>query len=437
MQWIDGNAHLHPSSGPVDAAVDIPGSKSLTNRYLLCLALADGASTLRNASPSDDAARMLACLHALQIETRVSANDNTILVRGCAGHFRATNAALDVHDAGTVMRFCTALCTLGYGEYLIDGSARMRARPIGDEVEALRRLGCGIEYLQEEDYPPLLVRAAGLAGGHVIPDVSKSSQYLSALLMVSPYAANDTFLELNGELPSRPYVQMTLDVMSEMGVTVIHDGAESERFIVAAPQSYQPGNYFVEPDASGATYFWALAAATGGRVRVNGLTRKSRQGDVHFVDVLAQMGCSVVEGAEFLEIVGPPRGQLRGVNVDLNTMPDTVQTLAVLALFANGKTEIRNVANLRIKETDRLSALGAELGRVGATVDVHRDGITIYPPREFISATIETYNDHRMAMSFAVAGKLIPDIVIRDAGCVSKSFPGFFPLLEAVAPSVE
>lgn len=432
MGSYQGDVQLQPCNGPIDATVDIPGSKSLTNRYLICAALAQGTSTLRNASPSDDALRMVACLRELDIDVRPSADHKTILVRGCSGHMQADAAELDVHDAGTVMRFVTALCTLGHGEYRVDGSARMRERPIGDEVEALRRVGGLIDYLEDDGYPPLLVRGRGLVGGDVTPDVSKSSQYLSALLMVSPYAGDDTFIAIEGELPSRPYVAMTLDVMSEMGVTVVNDDRGAERFVVASPQLYEPGNYLVEPDASGATYFWALAAATGGRVRVNGLTRKSRQGDAQFVDVLAAMGCTIDEGEDYLEVVGPPRGELKGPNVDLNKMPDTVQTLAVLALFANGKTEIRNVANLRIKETDRLSALGYELGRIGATVDVHRDGLTVHPPKEFIPAKIETYNDHRMAMSFAIAAKLVPDIVIQNGGCVAKSFPGYFELVESI-----
>jgi 3-phosphoshikimate 1-carboxyvinyltransferase len=281
----------------------------------------------------------------------------------------------------------------------------------------------------------------------------ESSQFVSALLMVAPYAANDVFVALDGPLPSEPYVDMTIAVMHTLGVEVL--AAENRRFVVAAGQRYQAGDFEIEADASAATYLWAAAAVTGGAVRVLGLDRGSLQGDVGFVDVLAQMGCTVHDepgsqtgslphaigdlpnaiggSPHALEVQGPPPGGLRGIEIDLNAMPDTVQTLAVVGLFASGPTDIRNVANLRIKETDRIAALAVELARLGARVEVRPDGLTIHPPAAIQPAEIETYDDHRMALSFAVAGLAAEGIVIRNAGCVSKSYPEYFEVLNQLA----
>lgn len=427
FEWIDGDVHFL-AAARVDAHVRLPGSKSLTNRFLTCAALADGATTLLHASPSDDTQRMMEGLDALGVAIARDATRNTLRIRGVGGNPFATEALLDVHHAGTAMRFLTAICCLGYGRFRLDGSPRMRRRPIRELVDALRRLGAAIQYLKEEGYPPIEIEAAGLQGGEVTFVAPPSSQFLSALLLVAPYARGDVMVAVDELLPSRPYLDMTLHVMRQHGVEVVEDG--QNRFVVAASQRYQSGSYTIEPDASGATYFWAAAAVTGGRVRVEGLGKDSTQGDCGFVEILEQMGCKVTRGADFTEVEGPQDHVLRAVNVDLNAMPDTVQTLAVLALYARGKTEIRNVANLRIKETDRLAALTSELTRLGAKIDVHREGLTIFPPDEVVAAQIETHDDHRMAMSFAVAGLATPGIVIKDAEVVGKSFPGFFEILE-------
>lgn len=415
------------SVAAVAGTVQLPGSKSLTNRYLACTALANGRSVLRGASLADDAHAMLAGLEQLGIPTKVHPAQREIAVIGCNGNVVAEEADVNAGSAGTAMRFLTALACLGYGRRRLDGSARMRERPIGDLVDALVALGAQIGYEGAAGYPPLNVLARGLRGGEVAFDTPPSSQFLSALLMVAPYATQDVLIRIEGELPSRPYVDMTIDVMRSLGVELLETGGQ--RFIVPALQRYQPGEYIVEPDASAATYFWAAAAITGGRVRVEGLTRRSRQGDAQFVDVLARMGCHVYEGVSSLEIEGPAKGRLAGIVVDLNDMPDTVQTLAVAALFANGPTDIRNVANLRVKETDRIAALATELSRLGAKVEVRADGLTIHSPDRITPAEIHTYDDHRMAMSFAIAGLAADGIVIKDAGCVSKSFPDFFDRL--------
>ncbi len=423
----------------------VPGSKSLTNRALACAALADGRSTLGGVSLSDDADRMIAALRRLgvQIEhlahdgatSRASANRpaasspaldeaDTLRVSGARPVWPVSEAHLDAGHAGTAMRFLTALACLGQGRYQLDGSPRMRQRPLGELVDALRAVGARIDYVGESGFPPLVIEAAGLTGGTVRFERPPSSQFISALLLAAPHALNDVLVSVGGPVVSRPYIDMTLAVMRAFGVETL--AGDGDRWIVPAPQRYVATDYAVEPDASAATYFWAAAAIAGGRVTVAGVRRESSQGDARFVDVLAQMGCVVDETSAGLAISRDQDRPLNGVNVDLNEMPDTVQTLAVAALFARGATTIRNVANLRIKETDRLTALATELRKFGAHVDVAPDGLTITPPATPAPAAVETYDDHRMAMCFALAGALLPGTVIREADCVSKSFPHYF-----------
>jgi 3-phosphoshikimate 1-carboxyvinyltransferase len=427
------DVRLHPV-GPVDAVVQPPGSKSLTNRYLLCTALADGKSMLRGASLSDDAVRMIDGLRELGIHVELREDAEVIQVEGCRGHIPATAAEIDAGNAGTAMRFLTALACLGYGHYRLDGSPRMRGRPIGELVGALRQLGAPLGYDGAEGYPPLTMVARGLGGGEVVFTSPPSSQFISALLMVAPYATRDVMIRIDGEVISQPYIDMTIGVMRSLGVEVLASDI-ADRFVIASTQRYTAREIAIEPDASAATYFWAAAALTGGRVRVTGLTRQSLQGDVGFVDALEQMGSEVEAGDDYLGIHGPPRGALHGVDVDLNAMPDTAQTLAVVALFANGPTHIGHVANLRIKETDRLAALESELMRLGARVEMTDDGLTITPPGRITPATVETYDDHRMVMSFALAGLVEEGVVIRNVDCVSKSFPHFFETLAALEPA--
>lgn len=424
---------VHPAPPP-DACVTLPGSKSLTNRYLLCCALGDGESRLCRATPSADVYAMVAGLRAFGIGVDIQADDWVVTVRGCRGQLPATSAEIDAGDAGTVMRFLTALAATGYGRYVLDGSDRMRERPIGALVDALAALGAGIGYEGRTGYPPLTVVARGLPGGMARFSRPVSSQFVSAVLMVAPYAMRDVLLRVDGGLVSAPYVDMTLRVMRSLGVDALDDGRS--RFIVPSAQRYGARTVEIEPDASAATYFWAAAAITGGRVLVRGLTRDSAQGDAGFVDVLAQMGCRVEAHADALGVCGPAEGRLKGVSVDLNHMPDAAQTLAVAALFADGPTEIRNVANLRVKETDRLAALRCELAKLGAEVDLTSDGLRVAPPRCIAPAEIDTYNDHRMAMSLALVGLRAPGIVIRGAGCVRKSFPDFFETLADLSRGV-
>ncbi len=450
VERLGNDVRLSPA-GPLRGTVRLPGSKSLTNRYLLCTALADGTSRLAGVTLSDDVQAMLRGLRALGIDLSLIGDTTasgpppggeaapvaaggyvTIEVQGCRGQLPAVAADIDVGNAGTAMRFLTALATLGHGRYRLDGSPRMRQRPIGPLVGALQQLGAPVGYDAVEGFPPITMAARGLAGGEVRFDRPPSSQFISALLMVGPYAGGDVMIRIDGGLASRPYVEMTIAVMRSLGVELLA-GDEFDRFIVPAAQRYQAREVVVEPDASAATYFWAAAALTGGQITALGLRADSLQGDVRFVEVLQRMGCVVRDTPEGLSVAAPPDGRLRGVDVDLNAMPDTAQTLAVVALFADGPTTIRNVGNLRIKETDRLTALETELRRLGAAVSTGSDGITISPPERLTPTAIETYDDHRMAMSFALAGLRVPGLVIREAACVAKSFPGFFDELAALS----
>lgn len=422
------------ASGPLEATVTLPGSKSITNRALILAGLADGTSILRGLLFAEDTRLMIAALGELGIAITLDEASCRAEVTGCGGSVPASEAELACGNSGTTMRFCTALASLGYGRFHLDGVARMRQRPIGALVSALRTLGGRVEFLGLEDYPPLVVHADGLRGGTVTFCSPESSQFVSALLMVSPFARGDVLIDVTGEVPSVPYLAMTTAMMERFGVSVIEEYKPSgAKFIVASTQRYTATTYDIEPDASNATYFLAAAAVAGGTVTVTGLTPDSLQGDVGFVDVLGQMGCRVERKRDGLTVTGPPDGaSLTGVDVDLNMMPDTVPTLAVLSLFADGATNIRNVANLRVKETDRLAALTSELTKLGATVVERADGLHITPPERVKPTTIETYDDHRMAMSFALAGLRCPGVLITNPGCCAKTLPDFFERFEAM-----
>jgi 3-phosphoshikimate 1-carboxyvinyltransferase len=428
--------HCTPASAPLDATVVVPGSKSLTNRALIAAALADGTSVLRNALFADDTLLMMESLGTLGIAVTADDRDCAVEVTGCRGHIPESGADLFCGNSGTTIRFLSAMVALGNGRFQLDGIARMRKRPIGALGEALQALGAGIEYPGTEGFPPMVVHARGLHGGHVAFDSPQSSQMVSALLLAAPYAARDVFIEVAGDVPSLSFLRMTTAVMDRFGVGVLEDyagpgGDRTKRFIVEAPQRYQATTLTIEPDATNATYFFAAAAVAGGRVTVQGLGLDSVQGDVGFVDVLERMGCRVERETTRVSVLAPPEGcGLRGIDIDLNDMPDTVPTLAVLALFADSPTAIRNVANLRLKETDRLAALHCELSKLGADVEELPDGLVIHPPHRLTPAAIDTYDDHRMAMSFALVGLKCPGMVINDPQCCTKTFPNFFERFE-------
>ena len=417
-----------PAAGPVRAAVRPPGSKSITNRALVCAALADGKSTLLGTLSSDDTQVMIDGLRRLGITVDSLEEGRRLLVTGCNGHPPADEAELFVGNSGTTVRFLTALACLGQGNFSLDGVQRMRQRPIEDLVSALRQLGADVNCPADNGCPPVLIRANRLQGGQCTVRGDISSQFLSGLLMAAPAAATDTTIRIEGTLVSVPYVKMTLEVMRSFGVDVKHDSELNELTIPTA--TYQSCDYNVEPDASAASYFWSAAAVTGGEVKVEGLSRQSLQGDVAFVDCLAQMGCDVTAGNDYITVRS---GTLRGIDVDMNAISDTVQTLSVVALFAEGPTTIRNVAHIRHKETDRIAAVASELRKLGATVHEQPDGLRI-EPGEFRGAHIETYDDHRMAMSFSLAGLVRPGVIVCDPQCTEKTYPDFFQDLEEIVP---
>ncbi len=417
---------ITPAEGPVTGTVRPPGSRSLTNRALIVAALAEGTSDLTDVGFSGDTRVCAEALAALGIRVETDEAARRIRIEGCAGSVPPGPRDLWTGDSGTATRFVTALAAAGRGTYRIDGSPRMRQRPIGDLLEGLSALGVRARSEAGTGCPPVVVETEGLAGGEVALSGAVSSQYLSGLLMAAPAARGPVTIRVRGELVSKPFVDMTVSVMAAFGAGPERDGYA--RFDVPAPRPYRGRELAIEPDAAGASYFLAAAAATGGRVTVEGLTFRSAQGDARFAEVLREMGCEVEWSEAGVTVEGPER--LRGLAVDLNAMPDMVLTLAPLALFARGRTTIRNVANLRVKESDRLAALAAELGRLGAEVKERPDGLSIRPPEEVRPAEIQTYDDHRMAMGLAVVGLRVPGVRIAGAECVAKTYPGFFDDLE-------
>lgn len=423
-----------PAPGPLSATVTVPGSKSMTNRALIAAALADGTSTLTNCLVADDTLLMADALRVLGIRLTFEERTGRAEIHGCGGQIPSSEADIFCGNAGTVLRFCAAVCALGSGRYQLDGVPRMRQRPIGGLLEALQTLGTGIEYVEEDGFPPIAIHAKGIRGGHVRLRSPESSQFVSALLLVAPYAGWDLMIDVAGEVPSVPFMKLTTRVMEMFGVAVVEQYRNGQaKFVIETPQRYQAQTIAMEPDATNAMYFLAAPAIAGGRVTVEGLGANSLQGDVKFVDVLERMGCEVQREAERLTVVAPPAGKsLRGVDIDLNTMPDVAQTLAVVALFAQGPTCIRNIGNLRVKETDRLSALSIELTKLGAIVEEGMDAIMIHPPPKITAAQIDTYGDHRMAMSFALAGLRSPGVIIRNPQVTGKTFPDFFDRFEGM-----
>jgi 3-phosphoshikimate 1-carboxyvinyltransferase len=421
---------IKPLTKPPNAMVRVPGSKSITNRALVLAALCGKVSAceLYHCLRSEDTEVMIAALQSLGFHVEVDWLEGRVRVAGSPGANRipALRADLFTANSGTTMRFLTAMVCLGHGRYRLDGSPRMRERPIGDLLEALQQLGVHAISERNNGCPPVCIEVDGLAGGRVRIKGNVSSQFLSGLLMTAPFARDDIVIEIDGPLVSRPYVEMTLRMMDDWGLPVIRKWNEAEFHVVGRQAPVGEMRYFVEPDASAASYFFAAAALTGGKVGVAGVSRKSLQGDVRFVDLLVAMGCTVKRGAGQWKVRGD---SIHGINADMNDISDTVMTLAAVACFAEGPTTIRNVAHIRHKETDRLAALATELRHVGAEVDEFADGLTI-TPRPLHGAEIETYNDHRMAMSMALIGLKVPGIVIKNPGCVAKTYPHFFDDLE-------
>ena len=416
---------------PFRATVTPPGSKSLTNRALVLSALADGECVISNLLFADDTVVMLDCLGKLGFELEVDHQGKTVRIVGQAGTIPKPTADLFCGNSGTTIRFLAAMCALGHGRYTLDGIPRMRQRPIGQLMELLGHLGVRSAFLENTGFPPVSMLADGLPGGLLKFVSGASSQFLSAVLQASPYARNEVRVDLEGAQSSWPYVAMTMRLMDEFGHTphLIRDPAGKPKQIIVPQGKYAATRYTVEPDASNASYFLATAAIhPGASVTIEGLGKQSLQGDVGFADLLHQMGADLLFGKDFITVRGTET--LLGIEADLVQMPDMAQTLAVAALFAEGETHLTGLHSLRVKETDRVAALATELRKLGAGVEINGDDLTITPPDRVQPAAIDTYDDHRMAMSFAVAGTKAHGVVIKDAECVNKTYPGFFKDLE-------
>ncbi len=419
---------IEPLARPVDADVQVVGSKSYTNRALIIAALARGESLLTGALFSDDTDRMAESLRALGIPVEADFGGRTLRVQGAGGKLPASEAKCFVGNSGTTARFLSVVLALGEGVYEIDGVPRMRERPIQPLVDALTALGVRIDALGNPGCMPLRIHGGTLKGGKVAVSGSASSQYASGLMMAAPAMEKGLTLELTGTLVSKPYLEMTAQAMRDFGAKLEWRG---ERVFLISPGGYTGRTYAIEPDASAASYFFAAAAITGGRVRVNDLGTRSLQGDRGVVHLLEQMGCKVEETAEYTEVRGPKNGALRGIEVNMSELSDVAQTLAVVAPFASTPTRITGIGFIRHKETDRVGAVVSELQRMGIHAEEEADGYVIHPGAPH-AAQIETYDDHRMAMSFALVGLRVPGIEIKDPDCVSKTFPTYFDVLETL-----
>jgi len=426
---------IKPIPHPLNATVRVPGSKSLTNRALLIASLANGTTRLTNALFSDDSRYFAGALQTLGFDVRLDEANCKMSVTGLGGKIPSSKAELFIGNAGTAARFLSAFLTLANGEYILDGDARMRERPIGDLVDSLSQLGAIITPLAfregsrvKDICPPVKIKASGLRGGKATIAGDISSQFLSALLMVAPYAQQSIEIEVITKLNSKPYLDMTLAMMKDFGINIERDNYSQ---FTIQPAGYSPfSTYGIESDATAASYFFAAPAICGGTVRVENISRKSRQGDIAFLNVLQQMGCVIKERDDFIEVAGTP--SLRGVDVDMCDIPDTAQTLTAIAPFASSPTRIRGIASARLKETDRIHATCTELARLGVLVQEHEDGMTIYPCKKFTPAAVQTYNDHRMAMAFSLIGLRMDGVTIENPSCVSKTFPGYFEVLESL-----
>jgi 3-phosphoshikimate 1-carboxyvinyltransferase len=416
-----------PISHALHAAVRVPGSKSETNRALLIASLAVGKTRITNALFSDDTYIFAQALQTLGFDIQLDPTLVEMSVTGLGGGIPAKRAQIFCGNAGTAARFLTSFLTLGDGEFVLDGDARMRARPIGDLVSALIKLGANVE-ISSTHCLPIKISANGLQGGQISIAGDISSQFLSGLLMVSPYARQPVEIKVITGVNSKPYIDLTLAVMCDFGIEIEREGYR--RFVIH-PSRYQPKeNYVIESDATAASYFFAAPAICSGTVRVENITRRSIQGDIAFLDILQRMGCIITEGDDYIEVTR--FATLLGVEADLRDIPDTAQTLAAVAPFASTPTHITGIATARLKETDRVAATCTELARLGVQVEEHPDGMTIHPCKFFQSANIQTYNDHRMAMAFSLIGLRAPGLTIENPACVSKTFPSYFDILRTL-----
>jgi 3-phosphoshikimate 1-carboxyvinyltransferase len=414
---------IHPRSS-INSVVRIPGSKSITHRALIIASLAQKESLLDGFLSSEDTLHTINALRELGVE--ISIEEEHVKVMGRGGNFSPVSDRKEIFlgNSGTSYRLLLSVVALARGEYVLTGTERMYERPIGDLVQSINRLGVEATCIERDGYPPVLVRGKGISGGKVSIPGDQSSQFISSLLLAGPYAANDLEIEIKGKLISGPYVDLTIAIMDQFGVSVFRDGYNY--FKVPTGQGYKSRKFTIEGDVSSASYFWAAAAVTGGTItteNIHSLTTK--QGDIALLDILEKMGCTVNREADRVVVKGRV---LKGIEVDMGAMPDMVPTLAAIALFADGKTHIKNISHLRYKESDRLKAIAFEWRRIGGQVEELDDGIIIHGGKRLLGAVIDPHNDHRIAMSLAVAGLKTPRIRINNDDCVNKSFPGFWEL---------
>ena len=410
-----------PCSAPVNSQIRIPGSKSLTNRAVLIASLAQGTTVLDGVLYSDDTRFMIQVCKQLGIQFEKI--EEKLEIKGCNGNLLPCNNELYIENAGTAARFLTAVLTLGKGEYTLTGNKRMQQRPIKDLLDGLRVLGGDVKDINGTGCPPIRISAGGMSGGIVSVPGDKSSQYISAIMLTAPYAKSETMIQITGDLVSRSYVEMTRKIMQSFKVKCDWVGDKNLR--IEPNQRYKGQVYNIEGDASSASYFFGMAAITRGRIKVTGLKPDSTQGDLQLLDILSKMGCRVDWQEDGVVVTG---AKMRGVEVDMNSMSDVAPTLAVIALFAEGETRINNVANMRIKECDRIHAMVTELRKLGAKVEERESGLSVTGMGIYHAAKLNTYDDHRMAMSLSLSGLKIPGIAIQNPDCVSKTFPDFFKL---------
>ena len=407
-----------------DVTIQVPGSKSFTHRALIAAALSDGPCRVLNPLRSQDTLLTLGALQKMGIEVEDRKDRDEILVKGNRGRFQPVASPIDFHNSGTSMRLFGGLVVLGDGKYTLTGTRRMCERPMQALLDSLTLMGVAARSQSDNGCPPVTIEGGQSKGGQTAIDCSVSSQYLSALLLIAPCLEDGLVIDVTRGPVSKPYIDMTVDIMETFGITLKRDG--HTRFEVPGGQIYNAPEVQVEPDGSNAGYFWAAAAITGQRVKVSGVTAASRQGDVGLAEILGKMGCTVQHDDDGIAVTG---GDLKAVDVDMGHMPDVVPTLAVVAAFAKGITKIRNVAHLRAKECDRLAAVSTELAKMGIDTRVHENELEIIGGTPN-GAEIETYDDHRIAMCFAVAGLRVPDVKILDPGCVEKSFPTYWEVFD-------
>ncbi|HKQ05691.1 MAG TPA: 3-phosphoshikimate 1-carboxyvinyltransferase [Blastocatellia bacterium] len=424
---VQKKIEIQPLNSPLNHSVAVPGSKSYTNRAVLIAALAEGRTVLEHALICEDTELIAGGVQQFgRARVAIDRDSERMTVERGPGQMMAAKEPVFVGNAGTPIRFLISFASLANGTSEVTGNQRMQERPCQDLVDALLQLGVKADVVRGTGCPPVRIEGPSLGGGKAKIRGSVSSQFTSSILLNAPYAEQDVELEITDDLCSKPYVDMTLGIMKEFGVTVERDGYRS--FRVRHGQRYQARSYRIEPDASNMSYFLAAAAILGGKVRIPGINSGSLQGDAKFVDVLERMGCQIERGDDYFAVEG---GHLSGVDVDMNWMPDLVPTLAVVAAYAEGRTHITNIANLRIKECDRIAALETELRKLGIRAESTQDTLTVYGGQPH-GATVETYNDHRIAMCFAIAGLRTRGVIIEDPGCTAKSFPTFWSVLDTL-----